>query len=203
MERVSERAVLDVSGLPSVVFGPRNVVWLGTILFMLIEGAMMAMLYASYFYYRTRSTDWPPGVMPPALTYGVANGIVFLLSLAPAWWTRKKSRAGDISGARMGLVVLAIFGAVNIALRVYEFSALNCEWSANAYASTVWMLLGVHSAHLATDFIETVVLAVLAFTDRVDGTRFTDFDENSMYWYFVVGVAVVTDFVIYGATRLL
>jgi cytochrome c oxidase subunit III len=65
------------------------------------------------------------------------------------------------------------------------------------------MLLGVHSAHLLTDFIETVVLAVLAFTDRLDGTRFTDFDENSMYWYFVVGVAVVTDFVIYGATRLL
>ena len=46
------------------------------------------------------------------------------------------------------------------------------------------------------------LLAVLAFTDRVDGLRFTDFDENSMYWYFVVGVAVVTDFVVYGASRL-
>ena len=60
MERVSERRVLDVFDLPTVVFGSRNIVWLGTILFMLIEGAMMAMLYASYFYYRTRSTDWPP-----------------------------------------------------------------------------------------------------------------------------------------------
>jgi cytochrome c oxidase subunit 3 len=203
MERVSERPVLDVSGVPTVVFGHRNVVWLGTVLFMLIEGAMMAMLFASYFYYRTRSSDWPPGVMPPDLRWGVANAVVFILSLAPAWWIRKKSQAGDLAGARLGLIVLAIFGAVNIAVRVYEFPALNCRWNANAYASTVWTLLGLHSAHLGTDFIETVVLAVLSFTDRVDGTRFTDFDENSMYWYFVVGIAITTDFVIYGASRLL
>jgi heme/copper-type cytochrome/quinol oxidase subunit 3 len=203
MERVSERPVLDVSGVPTVVFGHRNVVWLGTVLFMLIEGAMMAMLFASYFYYRTRSSDWPPGVMPPDLRWGVANAVVFILSLAPAWWIRKKSQAGDLAGARLGLIVLAIFGAVNIAVRVYEFPALNCRWNANSYASTVWTLLGLHSAHLGTDFIETVVLAVLSFTDRVDGTRFTDFDENSMYWYFVVGIAITTDFVIYGASRLL
>jgi heme/copper-type cytochrome/quinol oxidase subunit 3 len=203
MERVSERPVLDVSGVPTVVFGHRNVVWLGTVLFMLIEGAMMAMLFASYFYYRTRSSDWPPGVMPPDLRWGVANAVVFILSLAPAWWIRKKSQAGDLAGARLGLIVLAIFGAMNIALRVYEFPALNCRWNANAYASTVWTLLGLHSAHLGTDFIETIVLAALSFTDRVDGTRFTDFDENSMYWYFVVGIAIATDFVIYGASRLL
>ena len=202
MERVSERAVLDVSDVPTVVFGPRNIVWLGTILFMLIEGTAMAMLYASYFYYRTRTNDWPPGLMAPYLKWGVLNGIVFLVSLAPAWWIRKRARAADVAGCRLGLVLLAIFGVGNIVLRVYEFAGLNCDWTANAYASTVWILMGMHSAHLLTDFIETAVLAVLAFTDRVDGLRFTDFDENSMYWYFVVGVAVVTDFVVYGASRL-
>jgi cytochrome c oxidase subunit III len=202
MERVSRHAALDVSDLPTVVFGARNVVWLGVVLFMLIEGTAIAMLYASYFYYRTRTTDWPPGVMPPYLKWGILNAVVFVASLAPAWWIRKRARAGDVTGCRIGLIVLSLFGAVNIVFRVCEFTGLNCGWSANAYASTVWTIMGMHSAHLLTDFIETAVLAIFAFTDRVDGTRLTDFDENSIYWYFVVGVALVTDFVVYGASRL-
>jgi heme/copper-type cytochrome/quinol oxidase subunit 3 len=202
MERVSERPVLDVSGIPSVVFGARNPVWLGTVFFMLIEGAAMAMIYASYFYYRTRTNDWPPGLMPPALRYGVINAIVFVLSLAPAWWIRKQARANDVAGCRIGLVTLTLFGVANIVLRGFEFASLNCDWTANAYASTIWMLMGMHSAHLLTDAVETGVLATLTFTDRVDGKAMTDFDENSMYWYFVVGIALLTDFVVYGTSRM-
>jgi cytochrome c oxidase subunit 1/cytochrome c oxidase subunit I+III len=108
----------------------------------------------------------------------------------------------DVSGCRIGLILLSAFGLLNIALRGFEFANLNCRWSANAYASTIWVLLGVHSTHLLTDFIETVVLAILAFSSRLEGTRLADFDENSMYWYFVVGVALVMDFVVYGASRL-
>jgi heme/copper-type cytochrome/quinol oxidase subunit 3 len=202
MERVAERPVLDVSDLPTVVFGSRNIVWLGTILFMLIEGAMMAMLYASYFYYRTRSSDWPPGVLPPDLGWGIANTLVFVVSLAPAAWIRTRARVADVMGCRIGLLALGALGLVNIALRGFEFANLNCKWTANAYASTIWFLMGVHSAHLLTDTIETFVLGALAFTDRVEGTRFADFDENSMYWYFVVGVALATNFIVYGTSRL-
>jgi len=202
MEPVTPRPALDVSGLPTVVFGGRSPVWLATVLFMLIEGAMVAMLAASYFYLRTRTNDWPPGVMPPALTWGVANGILFLVSIAPAWFIQKRARAGDLQGCRLGLVILTLVAAANIVLRCFEFPSLNCAWQANAYASTIWLMLGVHSTHLLTDFIETVVLTVLAFSDPVEGKSFTNFDENSLYWYFVVGVALAIDFIIYGTTRM-
>jgi heme/copper-type cytochrome/quinol oxidase subunit 3 len=45
---------------------------------------MFALLIASYFYLRTRTGSWPPGNLPPTLTWGVINGIVFLLSIIPA-----------------------------------------------------------------------------------------------------------------------
>src|SRR6185312_8164887 len=96
MDNLAARPQLDVSGLPNVVFGHRNLVWLGTVLYILIEGTMAALLVGSYFYLRTRSTEWPPGVLPPALRFGVANTIVLLASVAPAWWVRRPARAGRL-----------------------------------------------------------------------------------------------------------
>jgi cytochrome c oxidase subunit 3 len=200
---VRERRVLDVSGLPTVVFGPPNVVWLGTILFMLIEGSMVAMLAASYFFLRTRSSDWPPSLPPPDARLAIANAVLLLVSVVPAAWIKCRARAADLRGCRIGLIILTLFALASLVLRIFEFPLLNCKWSDNAYASTVWSLLGVHTVHLATEFVETAVFAVFAFTDHVDGTRFADFDENSDYWYFVVGVAIVAYLVIHVATRLL
>src|SRR5437868_6680044 len=108
----------------------------------------------------------------------------------------------DVSGLPT-VVFGARIAALNILFRVFGFASLNAQWYANAYASTVWVLLGVHSGHLATEFIDTAVLSALAFTDRVEGTRFANFDENSDYWFFVVMVALIADVVIYGASRWL
>ena len=89
MEQVREHPVLDVSGLPSVAFGKSNTTWLGNVLYMMIEGTMFALLFATYFYLRTRTDHWPPVQSPPLLTYGVINAIVFLLSLIPARFAQK------------------------------------------------------------------------------------------------------------------
>src|SRR5690348_3802716 len=96
MEPSNARPVLDVSGLPEVAFGHRNVSWLGNVLYMTIEGVMFALLVATYFYLRTRSIDWPPGGQPgPLLRYGLPSTAVFLLSLLPARWVQKRAPAGD------------------------------------------------------------------------------------------------------------
>src|SRR5437868_15538236 len=100
MEPVGGRPVLDVSDLPNVVFRSRNPTWWGNVLYMLIEGAMFAMLIASYFYLRTRSTEWPPGVNPPYLWWGFANTLVLLISLVPA--RSEERRVGKAWRSRWG-----------------------------------------------------------------------------------------------------
>src|SRR5438034_6203975 len=94
-EPIRRPLTLDVSGLPSVAFGHRNTTWLANVFFMAIEGMMFALMFASYFYLRTRSTNWPPGHLPPALSYGVANAVVFSLSVIPARWVQKRAPSGD------------------------------------------------------------------------------------------------------------
>jgi len=203
VERLRQRPVLDVSGLPTVVFGPANIIWLGNLFYMLIEGTMFALLIASYFYLRTRVDEWPPGVHPPYLWFGVINGILLIISFFPAWWVQRQAPTGDLSKVRLGLTVMVVFGVVCMVLRGYEFTALNVGWNSNAYGSIVWTLIGLHTAHLITEWVETVALLAVTFSPKMEGRKFADIGVNSDYWYFVVITAVLIDFVIYGTTRLL
>jgi cytochrome c oxidase subunit III len=198
-----ERRQLYVGDLPTVVFGHKSLIWWGTMGMMAIEGTMFAIFIVAYFYLRTRVTDWPPGVMPPALKYGVLNTIVFLVSAVPNQWTKTVAEKGSLAKVRLGLVIMTSIGIINIVVRGFEFTALNCQWDANAYSSVLWTLIGLHTIHLLTDWVDTVVLTVLFFTSRVDGKRFMDASENSDYWYFVVGTWLPIWFVIYFAPRLL
>ena len=61
----------------------------------------------------------------------------------------------------------------------------------------------MHSGHLVTELIETLVLFAVSLTPKMEGTRLADAAINSDYWYFVVVTALITDFLIYGTTRFL
>lgn len=195
--------VMDVSDLPTIVFRERNPIFWGNVLYMTIEGAMFAMVFASYFYLRTRSTEWPPGVNPPYVWYGIANTLLLLISVLPARWIQLRARDGDLRGSRNGLLVLAAFGAVALIIRGFEFPALNCRWDTNAYGSMIWAMLILHTGHLLTEWVETLVMIAFASSSRMEGKRFPDFDVNSDYWYFVVGWVIVMNFVLYWAPRFL
>jgi cytochrome c oxidase subunit III len=197
------RRELDVSDLPTVVFGHRSIIWLGTIGMMMIEATVFALVVASYFYLRTRSNGWPPGLQPPNLLFGTANTLLFLGSLFPNAWTKKRGEAGDLRGVQIGLTMMVLLGLGNLLLRWFEFRNLNSTWDANAYASVTWTLLGLHTVHLLTDWFDTVVLAVLMFSGLAEGKRFMDVSENSDYWYFVVFTWLPIYAVLYFAPRIL
>ncbi|MBV8892376.1 MAG: cytochrome C oxidase subunit III [Acidobacteria bacterium] len=203
MDALRERPVLDVSGLPTVAFGRSNTTWLANVFYMMIEGTMFALLIASYFYLRTRTSNWPPANLPPTLSWGVINGIVFLVSLVPARYAQKVAPTGDRAKIRFALMGLAAFAVLNMVLRGFELANLNCRWYESAYGSAVWSIMGLHCGHLITEFVETVVILAVAFTDKMEGTRLVDVAINSDYWYFVVASALVSDFVVYGAARFL
>lgn len=204
MESAEQKQTLDVSDLPTVVFGHRNVSWLGNVFYMTIEGAMFAFLIATYFYLRARSIHWPPEHQSlPLLRYGLANAVVFLCSLVPARWVQLRARAFDRPKVTLGLGILASFGVVALVLRAFELTALRCRWSDNAYASAIWVLIGMHCGHLITEWLETLTILGISFTDKMEGPRIVDASINSDYWFFVVASAMAVDLVIYGTTRLM
>jgi len=201
-ERV-EPAVLDVSGLPTVQFGIRSITWWGVMGMMAIEGTVFVLMIASYFYLHSRSVEWPPHRNPPDLFWGTLNLGIFLLSVIPNEWYRRRARKGDLRAVQIGLVTLSLFGIANVVVRYFELLHLNTDWSIDAYGSAVWTLMGLHVLHLITDLVDTIVLTLLFFTSLVEGKRFMDAEENAAYWYFVVAFWVPIYLVIYWAPRWL
>jgi cytochrome c oxidase subunit 3 len=197
------RPVLDVSRTPTVVFGHRSILWWGQSGLMAIEGTMFAIFIASYFFFRSRETDWPPGFDLPALKWGTINLAVLVASAVPNVWIKQKSEEGKLSSVRMGLVVMTLIGIVNCFIRALEFPSLNCVWDGNAYGSATWTLLGFHTFHLVTDTCDTLVLTVLMFVGPIEGRRYEDVSINAIYWYFIIVSGIATYLVIYCAPRWL
>jgi heme/copper-type cytochrome/quinol oxidase subunit 3 len=202
-ELTRRRQVLDLSMLPNVTFATRSLTWWGTIGMMAIEGGVFALVIAAYFYLHSRSQDWPPGVLPPDLTWGTVNTVIFLLSVIPTEWYRRRARKGDLGAVRLGLILATFIGVANLAVRYLELRHLNCDWSQTAYGSAVWLLMGLHITHLLTDWVETVVLTVLFYSPHIEGKRFVDAEENASYWYFVVLTWLPIYLVLYWAPRWL
>jgi len=202
-EDLKPRAVLDVSALPNVTFGTSSTTWWGIIGMMAIEGGVFALVIAAYFYLHSRTNTWPPGVLPPDLLWGSLNTAIFLLSIIPNEWYRRRAHKGDLRAVQIGLVVMTLIGIANLAVRYMELRHLNCDWTQTAYGSAVWFLMGLHVTHLLTDWVDTVVLTTLFFTPRIEGKRFVDAAENAGYWYFVVITWIPIYLVIYWAPRWL
>jgi cytochrome c oxidase subunit III len=200
---MSEHRALDVSTLPTFAFGHRSPMWWGLIGMIAIESTMFALLIATYFYLVWREPNWPPGVEAPALLWGSVNTLVLLASLVPNALAKHAAEELDLSGIRVWMVVSAIVAVGIVAIRSLEFVYLNVWWDQNAYGSVVWMLLGMHTAHLVTDLYDTIVLAVLMFTGPLEGKRYVDVSENAVYWYFVVVSWLPVYAILYLAPRVL
>jgi heme/copper-type cytochrome/quinol oxidase subunit 3 len=200
-ETVVTGNALDVRELPGVVFGHRSLMWWGILGMMAIESTVFALAVMCYFYLRSHQETWPITSPPPDLLWGTINTGLMLVSFLPAHLAKKASEALRCRSTQIWLVVSCVFGAAFCLIRIMEFGALHTRWDSNAYGSVVWLLLGLHTTHIVTDLIDTIVLTVLFFTGPLDGKRYGDVSENSFYWYFVVVSWIPIYLVIYWGAR--
>jgi cytochrome c oxidase subunit III len=202
-EAIARGRALDVAELPTVVYSHRSLMWWGTLGMMVIEATVFALAVMAYFYLRSHQPTWPITSLPPDLLWGTLNAAVMLVSFIPAHRAKRAGERRDLQGVRLWLVVSVVFGVIFTVIRGMEFSTLNVRWDSNAYGSVVWLLLGLHTVHVVTDLIDTIVLTVLFFRGPLDGKRYVDVSENSFYWYFVVWTWLPIYFVIYWGARAL
>lgn len=176
----------DLGELPTHAFGIRSLTWWGVMAYMVIEGAAFALAAGAYLFLMNQETAWPPTSLPPALLPGALFTGIILLSEIPNSILKKAAEAQQLERVRFWIVLLDLIGLLLFVVRGFEFAHINVRWSDNAYGSIVWALLLLHTAHILTDWVESVVLTVLMFTGHgEEPRRFVDVSEDSLYWRFV------------------
>ncbi|WP_027575108.1 cytochrome c oxidase subunit 3 [Bradyrhizobium sp. WSM1743] len=198
-----EKIVLDLGKLPLHGMGTASITWWGTLAFMLIEGTGFALAIAVYLYLMSLATAWPINAPPPDLLPGTLVTLILLASLVPNILLSRWAEQQDLRKVRIGMVIMSILGTLPLIVRVFEFPALKVSWDSNAYGSVVWTLLGLHTTHIITDLVDTLVLAALMFTRHGrSARRFGDVQDNVMYWNFVVATWLPLYGCIYWLARL-
>jgi cytochrome c oxidase subunit III len=184
---MKERVVADLSPLPLHGMGGASVTWWGTLAFMLIEGTGFALAIAVYLYLLSIAATWPIDAPRPDLLPGTVVTLLLLVSLVPNNLVSRWAQRQDLPKVQIGMIVMSILGIAPLVVRIFEFPALNISWDTNAYGSIVWTLLALHTTHIITDLVDTLVLAALMFTRHANNLRrFGDVQDNAMYWNFVV-----------------
>jgi cytochrome c oxidase subunit III len=182
------RAVMDVSHLPTSVFGPRDILWWGTMGFVMIEGFTLVLCAVVYVYLTENFRKWPPeGTMLPSITVPTVQVLVMLLSLPLMLWVGRVSRKKLLRPVRLGLTMATAFSTTFCALRYWEITkSLNVRWDANAYGSAQWLILGAHASLLAVQLVEVAGVAAIFWIGPVEDKHFSDTADVAFYWLFIV-----------------
>jgi cytochrome c oxidase subunit III len=194
----------DLTHLPTNAFGHRSLTWWGVVGFMVIEGAAFLLAFAAYFFLMSQEASWPPEPLrPPELLLPTLFLLPVLLSEIPNFMLKRAAESLKLDRVRALLIIMSVMGAVLLGLRGIEFALLNVHWTTNAYGSIVWALLVLHTAHVVTDWADTLVLTALMLSKHAkEPRRFVDVSENALYWHFVVAAWVPVYLLVYLAPRL-
>lgn len=200
---MKEQVAEDFSELPLHGMGTASPTWWGTAAFMLIEGTGFALALAVYLYLMSLAATWPIDAPKPELLPGTLVTLILLASVIPNLLVSRWAEREELRKVQIGMVVMSVFGVLPLIARVFEFPSLKISWDSNAYGSITWTLLGLHTTHIITDLIDTVVLAALMFSRHGDNRRrYGDVQDNAMYWNFVVAAWLPIYACIYWIPRL-
>jgi len=166
--------------------------WWGTLLFVATEATLFGTLFATYFYLRFNTSQWPPaGVPEPKVALPLILTGVLVATTIPVFFGARAALAGRARLAWLLFFVALVIQAGYFGVQVHEFLGDLDKFSPHdsAYASIYFTLLGAHHAHVVVGMaIEVWLLAKLL--GGLTPYRLVGVRVAALYWYFVNAVAI-------------
>ena len=188
------RIVMNVGDLPDVCFGPRDIMWWGTVGFVMIEGFTMVLCWVVLIYLHQNFPTWPPqDTLRPSLGVPSLMTAAIVLSIPMVAWIERASKRFDLRAMRVWLPVATIVCFAFVGLRIVELvSSIHVKWNSNAYGSAMWLVLGSHGTLLLVEASELAGIAAMFWFAPIERKHFSDVADAMFYWYFMAAAGVVT-----------
>lgn len=194
--------ILDVSGLRPYSISNRSVLWFGQFLMCLIEGTLLWMLAAIYFYLRLSVDVWPPPIVKePGLWWSTLALVPLLASCIGSYWASEAAKKGSRRGMILGLASNLGLAGIFLLFRAIEWRRFNFTWASDAHGSIVWSILFLHTYDIVADLIMTVVLLVIIVSGKYGEKQRIGVHVDSVLWYFLTGIWIPLYLVVYWGPR--
>ena len=144
---------------------------------------------------RAAWATWPPmgveAVSPWQLP--LVNTLTLLLSGTTITWSHHALQQGDRNGAKWGLILTILLGALFTTIQIYEYSHINSEHlfyseaAANAglYGSTFFLATGFHGFHVFVGTLFLIVCLIRLMNGAFTPKQHFGFEAAAWYWHFV------------------
>jgi heme/copper-type cytochrome/quinol oxidase subunit 3 len=190
---MSDIAITAIPPTPRSARGRHHpAAWWGMVMLITTESMVFAGLISANFFVRAASTHWPQGsIKAPDLGIIILFSVILIASSLPVWWGERGILKGDLRRLRIGLATAFVMGAAFLAFTIHDIVEAEFGWTANAYASLFFTIIGLHAMHVAAGLAMSAGVQAKAASGRIDRDRHMTVRMFGMYWHFVDAVWVV------------
>jgi heme/copper-type cytochrome/quinol oxidase subunit 3 len=168
----------------------RPVGWWGMVVLIMTEATVFASLLSAYFFLRATSPEWPQGgIEPPEVgVRAIAFTVVLLGSSVPIVIAERAARRDAVTTLRTALAISSLLGLVFVINQALEYRELGFGLRDNAYASSFYLITGLHGLHVVVGLVISAVVQLKAALGKIDSRRHLTLDVFALYWHFVDAV---------------
>lgn len=145
---------------------------------------MFAGLTSAYIVKRSQA-NFLEFELPLAFWYSTA---AIIASSVTIWMAQKKFRGRNMAAYRKLLTVTFILGLVFVMLQVLGFTSLakaGLTLQKNVSVSFLYVIIGLHAAHVIGGVIALMVMFLKAFRSKVKSYSAVPIEVMATYWHFV------------------
>ncbi|AWW31542.1 cytochrome oxidase subunit III [Echinicola strongylocentroti] len=142
----------------------------------------------SAFIVRQGEGNWLDYNLPGILWF--TSGII-LLSSASMHWAYQSAKNDRIPNLKIALSLTTLLGMVFLVGQWYSWVALvanNVYFVGNPAGSFMYVLTGLHAAHLISGVIFLIIVLISSFRYKIHSQRMNTIEMCATYWHFLGGL---------------
>ena len=168
---------------PTRMHPKKFVLWL----FMVSIVMIFASLTSAYIV-RQAEGNWELFSLPKIFYY--SSGVIFLSSVA-MHWALSCARKNNVPLLRIAISITTVLGMTFLIMQYLgwqELQTMGIFFDGNVSGAFLYVLTGVHAAHLVTGVIFLVIMLVAAFQYKVHSKQMLKIEMCATYWHFLDGL---------------